>query len=119
MRYVSRFAKKVKKLPVDTRTSVNRDVLHAYKIKMGCNKCGRKRGKLVFHHTEEGDKTANISDLLGKTKDILLKELQICVVLCERCHKRWNALHGDYRGIFDDFNKPSIDLEYLKRELSS
>jgi hypothetical protein len=62
--------------------------LDDYKQSVSCLQCGfRDYRALQFHHTE-GDKEANIADMVraGMSVEALRREIEKCIVLCANCH---------------------------------
>jgi hypothetical protein len=57
------------------------------KLQRGCKICGGKE-RLEFHHRDQMDKKANISDLIyyQKNQKEFLEELDKCEVICKPCH---------------------------------
>lgn len=57
-----------------------------------CTDCGLKTENIAvyeFHHV--GEKDANVSRLLQHAWDVILKELDKCVLLCANCHRTRHA----------------------------
>ena len=77
-----------------------RQWLMELKEAVGC-KCGEKRGPcLVFHHRDSEEKEHCIGSLYarGMSKQIILKELEKCDVMCANCHQlfHWEEHYGEY-----------------------
>lgn len=65
-----------------------REWLNALRITQGCAVCGRKDGKLDFHHKDPTTKRYNVADMAGYSLDTIEEELERCVVLCPSCHQK-------------------------------
>ncbi len=55
-----------------------------------CKICDYQKalGVLDFHHLDEGSKTTNVSDMLGRKGIAAMKaEADKCVLLCSNCHR--------------------------------
>lgn len=59
------------------------------KINLSCEKCGEDRyWVLDFHHVDPKTKDFDVSVLVNKcSKNLLLKEIDKCIVLCANCHR--------------------------------
>ena len=57
-----------------------------------CEKCGAKK-YLQYHHREPRTKICSVARMVhnGVDKEILVKEMDKCVVLCRSCHCRLHA----------------------------
>lgn len=76
-----------KKRKQELKTWFREDIL----TKLKCNKCDENHPScLDFHHTDPTTKSEGISIMLHKirTKEIILKELEKCEVLCSNCHRK-------------------------------
>lgn len=64
------------------------------KIKIeGCKKCGERRQYLLdFHHLKGNKKDFNIGSSIfrGKSFDIILSEIDKCIILCSNCHREFH-----------------------------
>lgn len=57
-----------------------------------CVECGyRGYAALVFHHKDETQKVAGVSDLLTGKFENALEEVKKCVLLCANCHREHHA----------------------------
>jgi hypothetical protein len=69
------------------------------KEKEKCEICGESNNPdiLIYHHTIPGEKISNVSQMIadGVKKEIVLKEIEKCQILCSNCHKK---LHSDGNG---------------------
>lgn len=76
----------------------------------GYNICYRS---LDFHHIDPSTKEYNISDLVkcAKTLDLLVKEIQKCIILCRNCH---GELHDGLWKI-ESIDLPILDLSVLAK----
>lgn len=54
----------------------------------GCTHCGKKDGRLDCHHLDKATKSFNIATMWSKPKDLQLKELAKCIVVCPSCHMK-------------------------------
>jgi len=62
-----------------------------------CIKCGYDKysGALEFHHKDPTEKEADLSkNLFARSRDVIQRELDKCVLLCCRCHRE---LHEEIR----------------------
>lgn len=66
--------------------------LDALRTTQGCAVCGRKDGKLDFHHKDPESKEHSISGMAHYPLDAIEEELEKCVILCRKCH---GQAHGD------------------------
>ncbi len=71
--------------------------------KDGCVKCGEKHfACLQFDHINPTEKTSGIANMIRDTKkiDLILQEINKCVILCANCHaKRTAEQFGWYKDI--------------------
>jgi hypothetical protein len=65
-------------------------LIREIKLQKGCVKCGYKEhyAALDFHHRNPKTKSFNISEKKTVGKNILLKEIEKCDILCVNCHRR-------------------------------
>lgn len=87
-------------------------MVHNHLGKLQCSKCGYDKyfSCLDFHHRDPAVKEFTVGNRLGKAmspknKQLLLKEINKCDLLCKLCHAE---LHAEERG--------EICLEDLKKE---
>lgn len=57
-----------------------------YKKQFSCSKCGEDHPACIQFHHHNDDKEFNIAELVGASKEKLLKEIDKCTVLCANCH---------------------------------
>lgn len=61
-----------------------------------CKNCGYDKcpAAMVFHHTNENEKSFEISRAYTRSWAIIKKELDKCVLLCQNCHAElhWNEV---------------------------
>ena len=63
------------------------------RVKSGCVDCGERHpGVLDFHHLDPATKEFTPSFFNNRSRDVILRELAKCVVLCANCHfkRHWN-----------------------------
>lgn len=65
-----------------------------------CVKCGSTKN-LEFDHKDPKTKEREISDLLHAPKEVFMKEIVKCQVLCRECHQT--------KSIYDGGKKPMTD----------
>jgi hypothetical protein len=60
-----------------------------YKLEKGCIDCGYAEHPVAldFDHRDPGLKTANISAMMSSSLELILAELDKCVVRCACCHR--------------------------------
>ncbi len=65
-----------------------RKFLQDYKERIGCLDCGEMYPHYIleFDHLPEHDKIDTLSNLVSKSYDTILKELEKCEVVCSNCH---------------------------------
>ncbi len=72
------------------RMTRNRNFIKDYKMKRSCEICGYKKNPkiLEFHHKDPKDKNKGINILMKglKNLDIIVNEIEKCVLLCPNCH---------------------------------
>lgn len=53
-----------------------------------CSRCGYDKniGALHFHHIQDKNYSLNSRELLLLNEDIIIKELENCILLCANCH---------------------------------
>lgn len=91
--YNAKYRKKYPDRPKKQRDAFlarRREFLIAYKSSHPCVQCGESNWKcLDFHHIDPDSKTDNVSTLVwGRTMDMVLAEIEKCVVLCSNCHRK-------------------------------
>jgi len=62
-----------------------------YKSSLRCSRCPENHPScLEFHHLDPNEKEGGISEMLKRRldKEIILKEIEKCIVLCSNCHKK-------------------------------
>lgn len=66
------------------------------KREKGCKVCGTKE-KLQYHHRNPKEKFMAIADMISqaKNKDLILKEIEKCDVLCKPCHDKEHTQFND------------------------
>ncbi|MFB6220720.1 MAG: homing endonuclease associated repeat-containing protein [Halolamina sp.] len=72
--------------------------VRAYKARRGCHDCGhRKPAALDLHHIDSRTKTKPVSRFVsdGATIQQLLREVELCEVICANCHRKLHAAEGD------------------------
>jgi predicted transcriptional regulator len=74
-----------------------------------CIKCGETSPlKLAFHHTNPSEKNFEIgSSSRSLSFDILKKELDKCVLLCENCHREIHCNTADFYKYYDEILEKS------------
>ena len=57
----------------------------------GCSICGYNKcnSALAFHHVEQKEKKywLNITFITGYSNNLIIEELDKCILLCENCHR--------------------------------
>jgi hypothetical protein len=66
-----------------------REVLDAYKLAFGCERCGYRDDPLAldFDHKDPSQKGGTVSQMLSYTWDRIFTEVAKCRVLCANCHR--------------------------------
>lgn len=59
------------------------DLLKRY---VGCKDCGRKDGRLEFHHRNPDEKTFDVGRAYCRSWSRVLEEQRKCDILCRDCH---------------------------------
>lgn len=95
-----------------TQVKRNRRFIVYIKSTIRCSKCG-DTFNLQFHHCGESHKKEmSISKMVRKYPNIedILRELNKCAILCERCHKgihyggeQDNTLPRDWNAVYSQF----------------
>lgn len=77
--------------------SIKRKIKFIEKSGGKCSKCGYKKNlsALAFHHTDPNKKEIklNARTLSNNNIDILLKELEKCILVCHNCHSELHNPH--------------------------
>lgn len=58
---------------------------------LSCEKCNENHPAcLDFHHVDQKTKTSSIAQMQGSGKsiDLIIKEIQKCIVICSNCHRK-------------------------------
>lgn len=76
--------------------NVDRKTVLMQEVKQKCVRCGYDTCKaaLDFHHIDNTTKLFDVSDGVGMksvTDEVLLEEIEKCVVLCSNCHREYHA----------------------------
>jgi len=76
-----------------------REWIMGIKSSLKCSKCGESRPMcLDFHHLDGSRKEFNVGAMIGKhrPKELVLKEIAKCSVLCRNCHaiEHWEQGNG-------------------------
>lgn len=74
--------------------------LKAVEYKGGCcESCGYNKSLcgLQFHHTNPDEKEFTIGSASNKSWDVLVKELDKCILLCSNCHSEIHSKQTDER----------------------
>jgi hypothetical protein len=71
------------------KSKENKAFIRELKTNAGCMDCGECYPFYVmeFHHLNPQFKTKSISQMMGYTRETLLKEISKCVLLCSNCHR--------------------------------
>ena len=65
----------------------NTNMIYEHIGTSGCVKCGNTDRRVhVFHHVDSTTKLYNISEILLKPIDVVLREVDKCILLCANCH---------------------------------
>jgi len=78
-----------KRARTNIRRAELRQWLDDYKRKLRCERCGFVDYRaLQFHHEEAQEKGANVADMIrsGLSRQSILSEVDMCIVLCANCH---------------------------------
>lgn len=62
--------------------------LGIWKQTQGCCACGKREGKLDYHHRDGQTKLYNVAAMHNCSIEALIDEIGKCVVLCASCHGR-------------------------------
>jgi hypothetical protein len=62
------------------------DNLQILKRTQGCSTCGRKDGKLDYHHVDKATKLFNIAGMHNCSLESFIDEISKCTLLCSPCH---------------------------------
>lgn len=66
-----------------------------YKKSLKCSICGENHWACIeFHHRNPSDKKYGIADMVaaGLDKNIILKEIEKCEILCSNCHRKLHSV---------------------------
>lgn len=59
------------------------------KSQLKCERCGENHiACLEFHHKDPKEKEFVIGQFRNKSKEVILKEIDKCIVLCANCHRK-------------------------------
>jgi len=106
---------KMKKARKLARTE-NPKFIHIVKLNGCCQFCGRKsQDALQFHHL--GRKRGNVSKLShdGYPLDIIINEMNKCVLLCDKCHKNVHTAQRVFKKKYE-FKRLVINIRRKKYE---
>ncbi len=69
------------------RKSFNLFIIDFKKDKF-CKICGWKKYTeiLQFHHRDPKKKTVGVAHTISRSKEVMLKEMEKCILLCPNCH---------------------------------
>lgn len=84
----------------------NKKILHSLKSGKKCIKCGYDKcvNALDFHHIDESNKIANVSDLaVHYNIDSAIEESKKCVLLCANCHREFHYMEYNYNMTIQEF----------------
>lgn len=82
-------AKQYHKQHYDEQQYLRQQIMHNLKIN-GCAICGYDKcdAALVFHHVNQEDKKMDVAQrILQRKNNIIVKELNKCILLCCICHR--------------------------------
>lgn len=73
----------------NARISQNKKWIDSIKLERGCKDCGYKRHPhaLDFDHMPGFEKSFEVSQSVGRSKENLLKEIEKCELVCANCHR--------------------------------
>jgi len=60
-----------------------------------CANCGSKKD-LHFDHQDPGKKSNRIANLIDAPEDILMAEVNKCILLCSKCHREKTREKGEH-----------------------
>ena len=70
------------------RKAKAKEWMKTVKEKLSCSTCGEARWWLLdFHHRDPLEKEYGIAQILKGKKEVILKEIAKCDVLCSNCHR--------------------------------
>ena len=93
-----------------------REWILGIKSSKSCEKCGETHPSCMdFHHLDPTQKDFSISNALYKlhyTRELILAELEKCIVLCANCHRIFHHEERTYGASIDEFLH---EEDYLKK----
>lgn len=69
-----------------------REAVAEWKLRVGCERCSTRLGRLVFHHPDPKAFSLRIGESYGLPWNRLIDEIVICEILCDLCHMQGH--HG-------------------------
>lgn len=80
----------IKKNSEYRKLNPTKDWFSKLKTTLECSKCGENHPAcLEFHHKDPSQKLFTISSMVRKLpKEVILKEIEKCEVLCANCHRK-------------------------------
>ena len=92
--YVDNLEKSKRKSSINNRE--RREWMNDVKNKYACVKCNENHiSCLDFHHIDPSQKSFGVANSVNQyklSKDIILEEIEKCVVLCSNCHRKFHYL---------------------------
>ncbi|AEN06896.1 homing endonuclease associated repeat-containing protein [Halolamina sp.] len=76
--------------------------VRTYKSRRGCSNCGHRNPEaLDLHHVDSRTKTKPVSRFVsdGCSVQRLIREMELCEVICANCHRQLHANGADERGL--------------------
>ena len=108
-------SEKVKYKESQTRRK-KREWINEIRSTKSCERCGENHlSCLDFHHIDPAQKDFSISDALYKlhyTRELIVAELEKCIVLCANCHR---IFHHEERVYGVNIQEFLHEDEYLKK----
>jgi len=94
-----KYKSKCKNCQIVQNDSRKEDIILKVVGSYSCNICGYSKCKqaLEFHHVDPQIKEYKISDLSTHKEDIIVLELEKCILVCANCHREIHyGLHPEY-----------------------
>lgn len=73
------------------RRKENRLIIQESKAR-GCVLCPYKGPGLAHHHLKSREKKGNVAQLTCRSNEAIRREVDCCVVLCDRCHREHHGV---------------------------
>jgi hypothetical protein len=77
------------------RVRANKEFANSFKIGNSCSICGFNDIRaLQFHHIDSSTKLFSIGNCGGRSREVIMREIQKCLLICANCHF---ILHSEER----------------------